>query len=231
MQYGTRRTTRRSGAEASIDLRIRRRWFDGEADAATQTDTPPASGGTPSGDGERRFTQAELDHQLAQRAKRAAQAEQKRILEDLGAKTLDEIKAKLSAPPDTSAIDTLSDQIAKLQAERDEALKQRDEADRFRRLDKRNAVIEKHAAALKADDPADVMMWLEKNKPTDLDAVFDESGAVVEDKIKTLIEAVRTAKPAWFKTPPGTPSNGNGVPPRNPTPKQPADGEQRLFRL
>lgn len=231
MQYGTRRTTRRNGAEASIDLRTRRRWFDGEADAAAATDTPPASGGT-SGDGERRFTQAELDHQLAQRAKRAAQAEQKRILEDLGVKTLDEIKAKLNTPPDTSAIDTLSDQIAKLQAERDEALKQRDEADRFRRLDKRNAVIEKHAAALKAEDPADVMMWLEKNKPSDLDAVFDENGAVVEDKIKSLIEAVRTAKPAWFKTPPGTPSNGNGTPPRNPTPpKQPAEGERKLFSL
>lgn len=84
--------------------------YSPDGDGGGTTGTPPGTGGTtpPSPAEPPKFTQADVDRLLGERAKRSEEATQKQILEALGVKSVEELK-KLKEDAETLQAAQLSD--------------------------------------------------------------------------------------------------------------------------
>jgi hypothetical protein len=241
---GQTRTIRRPGAEESISLRKRRHWFDQTPPAPDDTPdpkpeatTPPAT--PPDNAGEAaKFTQADVDRLLGERAKRAAESATNKILASLGFESVDDLKklvttAKERAEAELSEAQKLQKQLETLTAEKQSVQAQLDAEKKERIADKRNAAVLAAASEARAVNSDDVLLWAEKfgadhNAP--LDKVINDEGQIDKKAIEMIITAAKKERPNYFQQGgPGSPSNRDGQPPQPDVEK--ALGDRPLVKL
>jgi hypothetical protein len=169
-------------------------------------------------EGERTFTQADIDRIVGERAKRAEEAAVKRLLEQLGFDTPDAAKAavteaKKRADAEMSELEKLQAKLAETEKAAQAAAERASVSERARLLDKRNGEI---MTALKdAEHPKDVLVWLDANYPDDLQAVMSDDGTVDDKAVAKLIAKVKQERPGFFKSAGmGSPSLAGGKPPK-----------------
>lgn len=186
---------------------------------AQPTSTDTASSGTP----KREYTQAELDDMFQDRAKRAETATITRLLKLLGVSSEAELptlkttieKAREIEQANLSVTEK-AEKAAAAALERANTLESQLNAERTeRRQDRIAAHLQGEAAKLKANDAETVLMYARDKHKAALDATLNEDGTFNADKVKALLETIRTEKAHYF-TPvvagAGIPSNNRGQP-------------------
>jgi hypothetical protein len=202
----------------TIDLRKRRRWYDGEGDSGTPPTPPPPDpkkGKEPPA--EITLTQAEFDAKIGNRVKEAKSTAVNDLVKELGFENADALKtmiadAKKRADAEKTDIDRANDVAQQAQKERDELKAQLDTEKQARLIDRRNNAIA--AAASKAHNPQDVILWAESDGKEHLEKVVKDDGSIDDAAVKALVAACQKAKSYLFGvTGPGSPSNRDGRPP------------------
>jgi hypothetical protein len=176
--------------------------------------TPPAQGE------ERRFTQAEVDVMMGERAKRAAEAAITKLLTDVGYENIDGLKKDTVEARKKREAEMSEAQ--KAQADAEAARKERDEykatleAERQqRKIDKRDNAVITAAQKARAQDDRDVLLWAREYQREQLEKAVSEDGTVDEKAVNAIIEACRLARKNWFTgSAPGSPSNSDGHSPQ-----------------
>lgn len=218
---------RRPGGES---LAKRRCWYEGDGEnkpneAASDKETKDDGKGSGSGTGtsagqsggqNQPETFTFTASQLAERLNREVVKTLNNTYSELGVKNLDELKTVVSEfaklkDGDKTESKKLSDKIADLEKKQKEAEDRAQKAESASRLEKRNTKL--LTAFKDAEHPADVIVWLEANAKTDLDAVQGEDGTVDDKKVQALVDRVRKERPTFFKKQgPGSLSNRDGSP-------------------
>lgn len=175
---------------------------------------------------------------LPDRLRRAGDSAIKALLDDVGLDKLDDLKALITDAKKRADGEKTAAQLAeegKTKAEKKlaemEAEVKRLQAQQT--ADKVTAGIVKLVSEgpLKAQYPEDIASQIQKDSPdafTQLwkDNTFDEKTA------KTLIEAIKKARPAWFSSGgPGSPSNARGLTPEPGEQAKKDLANRKLFRL
>lgn len=217
--------------------------------------TPPPTVNAPvkSGNGDQQPT---IDPQWLQgRLNRASEKAVSDLLESLGVKSVDDIKATQAAAREAEQLKMTEAQRIEAEKtalilERDKAIKraekfEKEQADLATNLStvKSTVVTDRitsklEVAALKAgaEHPEDVAKMLRDDFRTEFTAAADEEGQIKKEAIDALIVKAKEARPTWFSkgggpTQPGSPSNFNGraIPPQNPRDKS-SRLNQRIIR-
>lgn len=217
---------RRPGAVAGISLRKRRCWYEGEqpSEQTQGTDTTQQSGqgsgqstGTSAGQSGGQSSPETFSltaSQLAERLNRAEQSAINKVYEGLGVKNSDELKAMLDdyrkrTDGEKSELEKVTAKATKLEAEAKEAKDRATQMEQERRLEKRNNAILK--ALDEAEHPLDVLIWLEANAKSEVEAALADDGTLDEKKVKALVDRAKKDRPNFFKKlTPGSPSNRGG---------------------
>lgn len=176
-----------------------------------QTTPPPAT--------EAKFTQADVDRLVGERAVRAKEAAHKELLESLGVEDIEAAKktiadAKAKAEADLTEIQKANKALedANKKAEGYEA--QIKVMLAKQKLDHRDSKIREAAQTEKAKYPADTISWAEREAKTELDALMAEDGTIDDKAVKALVQAHKKARPELFLGGGvGSPSNTGGTPP------------------
>lgn len=192
---------------------------DGEP--TPQPQTPPANPpGQQQGEGEQRFTQADVDKIVGERAKRAAEAAVNKLLADLGYDSPDTLKKDTAEARKRREAEM--SEVEKAQREVDEARKQAEafktqmEQERQQRItDRRNSAIEAAAQRARAEAPRDVLLWAQEYARDTLAKTINEDGSINDKEVAALIDACREQRKGWFTgSAPGSPSNADGKLPK-----------------
>lgn len=205
---------------AGQSLKQWRSWFDEVPPTPAPEPQPTPTPADKSGE-DKRFTQAEVDAMMGERAKRAAEAAVSKLLTDLGYEKPEDLKkdtaaAKKAKEEQMSELEKANEKLAAIEKAKLEAETQLANERQSRLLDRRNSAITAAAQKARAEAPDDVVLWAEKHAADQLAKVLKEDGSVDEKAVNTLIEKCRTERKNWFTgSAPGSPSNRDG---RNPTP-------------
>jgi hypothetical protein len=199
-------------------LNIRSRFlFDPEPQGGTGTTTPapttPTGGAAQNGD-DKKFTQADVDRIVGERAARAGEAATAKLLESLGVKTPDEIKAALEK------IQTLEDaQKSELEKAQGEAAKYKAQAEKAKSdadaaLEKANEKLLQSAVLLEAqkqnaDDAEFLSVWRELKETPTLREKLKQNDAGDFEGVADAVKEILKLHPKWLKAAkpptPGTP--------------------------
>ena len=241
-------TALRNPSTATISLRQRRRWFDGDGtpppvpDPAAGDSAKPKKPDDKSGTQPpvKTFTQEELDSIVGNRSKESRQAAVNELLKKLGLDSEDDLVKKVAEHKKAeearlSEAEKLTKRADTAEAEKAEALKKLavSEAARLRdRLENAVLLAAKDALAVHADD---VWLWLNTNMSDDLTKAIGDDGKVNDKQIESLIGKVKEARPTYFEAQrrsPGSPSNHGGhVPdPAAPVKQQAAKAQAQNLR-
>ena len=145
---------------------------------------------------------------LKERLDRAEKKAVKGLLKDLGIDKLEDLKAVVDT---ARAAKTTSQELATARQEAEQVKAQLAQVEAARVADRVDAVIVKHAQAIRAEHPQDVVDLLRKG---DLKSVVNDKGEIDEAKIETLVKQAQKDRPTWFRSGGvGSPSNRNGVAP------------------
>jgi hypothetical protein len=188
----------------------------------TPQDTPDTSPGNTEGNtsGETLFTQADLDRIVGDRAKRAAEAAQNKLLEALGVEALDDAKSMLSAhrerqQAEMTEAEKKQAEIEKLQQKLAEVQAQA-ERERTERLNNdRNRVIERALRDGGGQDVDQLRIILQAQKADAMTGLFEDGTVTPEgDRLTAFVKQVQSDYPRYFATAgAGAPSVGGGVAP------------------
>lgn len=225
----------------SANLIQRRMWHDGEGNAdniTPPTDTPAGQPGGQNTGGEPRFTQADLDRIVGERAVRAKNAGVEELLKTLGLSSAEELKTlvdseKQRRDAESSELEKAQQKLAAAEKRAKEAEDKALAAEEQRRLDLRNAAIVAAARDARATHPDDVLVWATHfgaQHKADVKEALNDDGSVNEKHVKAIVEAAKKERPHFFgSTAPGSPSNRNGQPPSH----NPAEvlKDKKLVRL
>lgn len=193
--------------------------------------TPPANPPTGGANEDRKFTQADLDRIVGERAKRAEESAVNKLLESLNVKSADELKGVLDAfkkqeDEKKSELQKAQDTAAKTKAELEKA-----RADSEIALSKASEQLLRAAVMLEAqkasvDDAEITSVWRElRDSPKLRERIKqDEQGEFegVADAVKEIVKA----HPKWLKTtrpqpigttPPRSDARGNNAQTQPPT--------------
>lgn len=196
-------------------------YFDPDGGGSGST-TDPAAG---EGEGEKpqSFTQAQLNNLFAERAKSAASAREKELLDKTGATSVDELTALIAeakqaresqateAEKQAAALKAAEDKAAKAETEKTDAL-----AKAARRLMDAEILIEAKEAGFLPEAIADVLLVVDRSKIIEKDGKFEG--------VKEAVKAVAEAKKFWLAA--QRPENKFGTPPRKQAGGQPPDTNQ-----
>ncbi len=179
--------------------------------------TPPAPATPPAQQGEeRRFTQAEVDAMMGDRAKRAAEAALGKLLGEVGYESVDALKrdtveARKKREAEMSEVEKAQLEKSQAEKERDEYKTTLENERQQRRIDKRDSAIETAAQKARAQDARDVLLWAREYQRDQLEKAVGEDGTVDQKTVDGIIEACRLARKGWFTgSAPGSPSNNDG---------------------
>ena len=179
--------------------------------AGATTDTTPAKGGQQPG--EAKFTQADVDRIVGERAQRAAEAATNKLLETLGVKSADELKTVMDAARRRDEADLTEQQrkdkaLEKANQERDALQKQLDTEREARKQEKVDSIV--RAAAKNAHDANSVLLEIRANHAEALAKVLKDDGTPDERALNDLMSKVKKDRPFLFSGGPGSPSNAGG---------------------
>ncbi len=225
------RALRPTHSEMLVDLRRHRRWYDDNPPAGDgdnpptnpPTGTPPDKKGGKGGDGNgdaKSYTQEELDKLFTERVTRAKDTTLKELFAELGVTDKDTLANMLKSAKDAEDAKLSEIEKANKRAEEAEA-KARQFEDALkaeaeqRRKDVLHNAVTLAAQNAKANDPVDVLMWLQVNHTDDLTKAIGDDGKVDAKHIETLVGKAKAAKPYLFdggrgRHSPGSPSNSDG---------------------
>lgn len=206
-------------------------WLDPEPQGGgTPPPAPPPTGAAPPPAEDKKFTQADVDRLLGDRAKRAEETATARLLESLGVKTPDELKTALETLKKIE--DEKKSDLEKAQAE---ITKHKDAADKAKAdaelaLTKANERLMQSAVLLEAqkagvEDAEIKSVWRElRDTPALMEKVKQNDAGEFEGAAEVVKEIVK-AHPKWLKATvksPGTPpSKPNNAPPAKPNEQPP----------
>jgi hypothetical protein len=186
------------------------RWFDGDpaADAAqTQNENKPNAGGSGG------HTQEDLDREFANRAKRAAEAERKKMLESLGVKDEDELKTLVDTQRKAdearkTELEKLADRAAKaeekatkLESENTQKLAEMAKRllDSEIKMEAARAVLDKEGKVLRpafrAEALDDILLLVDRSKITDKDGKYEGVAKALEDLAKAKAYLLSDGQP------------------------------------
>jgi hypothetical protein len=222
------RTARRAGAEAAVNLRQRRAWFDEQGQPNNGQQPPPApptpapdtAMGTNNNSGKKlEFTQEEFNKLIDERLKRQEDSLTKKFLESLGVDSIDAAKTALDAK--RQADEAQKTEAQKLQERIEAAEKKAKEAeeraaklDQERQIERRDSEIKAALRDARAKKPDSVLILMTASQPDMVKAVLGEDGKVNETALKKLVEEAKKQHAELFSgSIPGSPSNNNGRPP------------------
>lgn len=203
-----------------------RPWYEDPPKGGTGTGDDPAK----NGNGEAKFTQADVDRLLGERASRAEEAERKKLFETLGVKDAEEAKAKLKAAKDAEDArlseldkakkdaDEATAALAKAKADGDAAL-----AKAQRKL--MTAAIMAEAVKQNFDDAEVTSVTVAiANDPTLLALIEADKDADTFKGVDKAVKKVAELHPRWLK---GT-KPPNGTPSRKPSGTGKPEGEREI---
>lgn len=176
------------------------------------TVTPPAQ---QTGD-ETRFTQADVDKIVGERARRAAEAAVAKLVTDMGYDSVDTLKkdsveARKRRESEMSEVEKAQQEAEAARKERDALKLQVEQERQQRRIDRRDNAIEAAAQRARADAPRDVLLWAKEYARDLLDGMVADDGSVDEKAVEKIIAQCREARKGWFTgQAPGSPSNADG---------------------
>lgn len=182
--------------------------------------TPETSPGKTEGDSEATFTQADIDRIAARTRQETRDAERKKVLEDIGASSFDDLKALVTEYRKRKE-DEMSE-LEKAQAEIEKARKKAEDAEkRVAEMQQERLAARRRDAFLKAvrasggRDVEDLHILVEAKHRDDYLAVFDDEAKPDDGKMKSFIKQVQSDHPAYFGSAGGgSPSNADGQTPR-----------------
>ncbi len=221
-ERGRVRTARRFNDRSGATLRMRRKWY-AEGDDADEGDdkdkdseNTDTSAGDTDGDEElsdkkKTYTAEELEAILKKRLKRDREANDKKLLTQLGADSIEDAKKKIAdqkkkEDAEKTDLDRTKDALTKAEADK-KAAEELVEKERAARLnDKVDSRIKDLTAG--TEHPEDVVRHIRDHHAEALAESVDKNGKVVDEKLQKLIDLVKKARPGWFKPKgPGSPSN------------------------
>lgn len=211
-------------------LRMRRAWYEGEGEQQGQqggqsqgnTDTSAGNSGGQQGQGQggqqggKTFTQEELEKVLKERLARAEEAAQKKLLEQIGAEKLDDVKALLDDKKKRdeaakSDLQKAQDALARAEQDKKAAEERAAKAEAERIADRVDARIKELAGKANAVEPKDVVKLIRDEHKDDLAKAISAEGVVDDKAIEKILEDVKKARSHWFNNRgAGSPSNNNG---------------------
>lgn len=174
------------------------------------------------------FTQAQVNEMVGKTRKEARETAVADVFKELGVASKEELKA-LKAERDALKTSQMSD-AEKLQAERDQAKKERDEAlalvtsiQAERRTDRIQGIIRTAATTLKANNANTVLSVIMAGHQTAMNEVLSETGDVDQKKLDALMAKVKEQDSTLFTPPATTPgsmsNNGGSAKPSNGQPQ------------
>jgi HSP90 family molecular chaperone len=190
----------------------------------TQTTIETPTAPTPTGKGskeqtptEKALPQSQVDAIVANERKQARDAAIAELVKKYGVESADALDARIKKLTDLETAQLTDIEKAQqaqqaAERERDEARIERDKERAERVIDRRNNAIT--AAAAKAHNPQDVILWAESDGKEHLEKVVKDDGSIDDAAVKALVAACQKAKSYLFGvTGPGSPSNRDGRPP------------------
>lgn len=206
---------------ATIDLRQRRMWYEGDGDTPPDEGSPPAPDTPPGNNGGSStgttFTQADVDRIVGERAKRAKESGIADFLKELGFEKPDDLKslvtdARKRQEDELSEAEKLNQKLVATEKKLQEAEAAAQQAVQSAREEKRNSAI--LAALTIAEKPQSVLNLLLVEHASKVAEVMGEDGALDSKKIEALAKTAQTDYPGMFKkTGPGSPSHAGGTTP------------------
>lgn len=186
----------------------------------TETPEKPVKQPTPPPEDAPILTQKQMDAIVGSRTKEASAAALSTLAKELGYDSVDDMKAaakeaKERRDKDMSELDKVNKALAKLEAEKAEALALAQTEKAARIADRVNGKIETLARAAKAANPEDVVDFLRGKRADEVAKLVKDDGTVDDKAIEKLVADVKKDRPSWFGVSgPGSPSNKDGRPPQ-----------------
>lgn len=199
---------------------------DANTESTQKPATSPATDTQPdkTGQGEKTFTQAELEFHISERLKRDRETQQKQIFESLGVNGLDDLKQVIEAKrkadeAQMSEVEKAQAKIAEYERKAQEAEQKLTEMQNQRIADGRKSAFADAIRQSGSDQSNHLYVLMQAEMADMFNAVFDDGSTTPDDgKMKALVKEVQTKFPMFFGTAgAGSPSNNGGV---NPTSKQ-----------
>jgi hypothetical protein len=220
-----------------LSLRNRRTWF---------TDPPPPAGDPPPAppvkptppppaEDAPTLTQKQVDAIMGNTRKEASAAALSALAKELGYDSVDDMKAAAKEAKDLrdknmSELDKATKALAKVEAEKADALALIETERAARLADRVNTRIENLARAAKASNPEDVVDFLRSKRAEDVAGLVDKDGKIDDKAAEKMVADVKKDRPSWFAVSgPGSPSNKDGRPPQPDSNK--LFGDKPLARL
>lgn len=215
----SRRSLRPSRAEASVDLRQRRAWFDEQQQpppAPTEAPAPDTAPGQQSGQQPATFTQEQLDKIIGERLKRAEEGWSKKSLETLGVDSFETLSKlvqgeKQRIEGEKGELQKIQERLAAAEKLAADSLARATKAEEEKLLERRDQQIEKALGEARSKKANDVLTLLTAKQPELVKAVMKADGTVDKEALTKLVEAAKKAYPEMFGgSGPGSPSNSGG---------------------
>lgn len=179
-------------------------WFDAPVEGGGGN---PNGGGSSAGDTTPKFTQADVDRLLGERAKRADEVVTKTLLEGLGLKSLDDLKAVVKKAGDLEAAQLTELDKAKKAAEKAEADRLKLETETKAQIERANERLMRAAVmaeamkpdyGFRADALNDVWLFVDRAgiKPKAEGDDFEGIATALKKVAETKPYLVGTAQPA-----------------------------------
>lgn len=214
------RSLRHRHAEAAVDLRRRRAWFDEQpqqqpTQSTSETPKPDTAPGQQSGQ-QATFTQEQLDKIIGERVKRAEESSVKKLLEGLGVDSADTLTNLVQAEKkriegEKSELQKIQEKLAAAEKDAADAKARADKAEQERLIERRDQEIRSALGEARAKKPASVLTLMATDQPEMVKAVIKADGTVDKEALTKLTEAAKKAYPEFFTgSGPGSPSNSGG---------------------
>lgn len=215
------RSLRHRHAEAAVDLRLRRAWFDEQPQQqqpaqSSETPKPDTAPGQQSGQQQATFTQEQLNQIVGDRVKRAEDSSIKKLLEGLGVDSAETLTKLVQAERqriegEKSELQKLQERLAAAEKDAADAKTRADKAEQERLIERRDQEIRSALGEARAKKPASVLTLMATDQPEMVKAVMKADGTVDKEALTKLTEAAKKAYPEFFTgSGPGTPSNSGG---------------------
>lgn len=214
------RSLRRPNAEAAVDLRQRRAWFDEQqqppAQQNSETPKPDTAPGQQSGQQQATFTQEQIDKIIGERVRRAEETSIKKLLEGLGVASADDLTKLVQAEKqriegEKSELQKAQDRLAAAEKEAADFKTRAEKAEQERLMASRDQEIKSALGDARAKKPTKVLTVMATEYPELVKAVMKADGTVDKDALSKLTEAAKKAYPEDFTgSGPGSPSNSGG---------------------
>lgn len=233
------RSLRHRHAEAAVDLRRRRAWFDDEQQQPTQstseTPKPDTAPGQQSGQ-QATFTQEQLNQIVGDRVKRAEESRIKKLLDELGVDSADTLTRLVQAERqraegEKSELQKLQERLAAAEKNAADAQNLLAEAEKKRLIERRDEEIKSALRDARTNKPGSVLTLMAAEHPEMVEAVM-KNGAVDKDALSKLVELAKKEHAEMFVGGgPGSPSNRGGDIPEPAKAKKERARQEQAMRL